>query len=181
MFPTSLTLIRLPSVKYFSNPLDVLLNLIKNKSFLGSWHIGKSPDRRALETMKKHDLAYSNKARQIKSQDFKKFDYIFGMDNENMDELADLNPKDGTAKLLLLGDFDPKGEKIIRDPYYDSGSDGFEKAYVQSVRCCEAFLKKVLAGEVWAHNVKSEISDKNSNWIKIVVPFKFQSFALKFF
>ena len=70
------------------------------------------------------------------------------MDNENMEELKDLKPKDGTAKLLLLGDYDPEGDKIIRDPYYDSDSKGFEKAYVQSVRCCEAFLKKVLAGEV---------------------------------
>jgi low molecular weight phosphotyrosine protein phosphatase len=65
-----------------------------------------------------------------------------------MSDLEDLKPKDGTAKLLLLGDFDPNGERIIRDPYYDSDSKGFEKAYVQSVRCCEAFLKKAVAGEV---------------------------------
>lgn len=115
---------------------------------LGPWHVGKSPDHRALDTMKNHDLAYSNKARKITPQDFKKFDYIFGMDDENMSDLKDLNPKDGTAKLLLLGDFDPEGDRIIRDPYYDRDSKGFEKAYVQSVRCCEAFLKKALAGEV---------------------------------
>lgn len=98
--------------------------------------------------MKAHNLEYNNKARMINQADFKKFAYIFGMDNENMWDLKELNPKDGTAKILLLGDFDPEGEKIIRDPYYDKGSEGFEKAYVQSVRCCEAFLKKVLAGEV---------------------------------
>lgn len=70
------------------------------------------------------------------------------MDDENMSDLESIKPKDATAKLLLLGDFDPQGERIIRDPYYDSESDGFEKAYVQSVRCCEAFLKKVLANEI---------------------------------
>lgn len=110
--------------------------------------MGKSPDRRALETMKKHNLEYSNKARQLKKDDFKKFDYIFGMDHENMSDLEDMKPSDGKAKLLLIGDFDPQGEKIIRDPYYDNNSEGFEKAFVQSVRCCENFLKKVLAGEV---------------------------------
>lgn len=119
-----------------------------NIIILGDWHTGKKPDHRAQATMKKHNLEYNNKARQISKSDFKKFDYIFGMDHENMHDLKDVNPSDGTAKLLLLGDFDPQGEKIIRDPYYDSGSEGFEKAYVQSVRCCEAFLKKVLAGEV---------------------------------
>lgn len=70
------------------------------------------------------------------------------LDNDNMEDLKDIKPKNGTAKLLLLGDFDPNGERIIRDPYYDSGSEGFEKAYEQSVRCCEAFLKKALNGEV---------------------------------
>lgn len=76
--------------------------------------------------------------------------YFFNIisDYDNMQELEDLKTKDGTAKLLLLGEFDPQGEKIIRDPYYDSDAKGFEKAYEQSVRCCEAFLKKVLDGEI---------------------------------
>lgn len=65
-----------------------------------------------------------------------------------MQELEDLKPSGGKAKLLLLGDYDPQGEKIIRDPYYDRDAKGFEKAYEQSVRCCEAFLKKVLDGEI---------------------------------
>lgn len=25
---------------------------------IGSWHVGREPDKRALETMKKHNLAY---------------------------------------------------------------------------------------------------------------------------
>lgn len=76
-------------------------------------------------------------------------EHLLFLDYENMQDLEDRKPKDGgKAKLLLLGDFDPEGEKIIRDPYYDRGSEGFEKAYVQSVRCCEAFLKKVLADEI---------------------------------
>lgn len=68
--------------------------------------------------MKKHNLAYNNQARQIKKEDFKKFDYIFGMDDENIDDLKGLCPKDGTAQILLFGDFDPEGYRIIRDPYY---------------------------------------------------------------
>lgn len=27
-------------------------------------------------------------------------------------------PKNHKAKILLLGDFDPEGERIIKDPYY---------------------------------------------------------------
>lgn len=37
-----------------------------------------------------------------------------------MYELNRMAPKDGKAKLLLLGNFDPEGVKEIRDPYYVS-------------------------------------------------------------
>lgn len=115
---------------------------------IGSWHVGRQPENRALATMKKHNLAYKNKARQIKSADFKKYDYIFGMDEENIDDLNGLMPSDGTAKILLLGDFDPEGDRIIRDPYYDRGSEGFEKCYEQSVRSCKGFLEKVAQNQI---------------------------------
>ncbi|CRK88832.1 CLUMA_CG002540, isoform B [Clunio marinus] len=115
---------------------------------IGPWHVGKKPNQRALDTMRIHNLQYHNKARQIKNDDFNKFDYIFGMDDENIDDLNGMKPKDSKAKVLLLGDFDPEGERIIRDPYYDRDAKGFEKAYIQSVRCCESFLKKLLAGEI---------------------------------
>lgn len=138
---------------------------------IGAWHVGRDPDHRALATMKKHNLAYNNKARQIKPADFKKYDYIFGMDDENIEDLKERCPKDGTAKILLLGEFDPAGDRIIRDPYYvswlgfvsfgngnfsiisylfeqDRGTDGFEKAYEQAVRSCKGFLAQVKENKI---------------------------------
>lgn len=41
---------------------------------IGAWHVGKSPDSRAVATMKTHDLPYSNKARQVK---FLTFFFVF--------------------------------------------------------------------------------------------------------
>lgn len=32
---------------------------------LGSWHVGRRPEHRAQDTMKKHKLPYSNTARQV--------------------------------------------------------------------------------------------------------------------
>ncbi|XP_053680638.1 low molecular weight phosphotyrosine protein phosphatase 1-like [Anopheles nili] len=118
---------------------------------IGSWHVGRSPDHRALATMKNHDLPYSNKARQIKKDDFEHYDYIFGMDEENIDDLKQRAPKAsvGKAKILLLGDFDPEQPgAIIRDPYYDKGSEGFEQCYVKCVRCCSSFLAKAQKNEI---------------------------------
>lgn len=103
---------------------------------IGAWHVGKSPDNRALATMEKHNIAYNNKARQIKSADFKKYDYIFGMDDENISDLNDQRPKDATAKILLLGDFDPQGDRIIRDPYYVRHSE-FQYANLEFSFICD--------------------------------------------
>ncbi|XP_077290631.1 low molecular weight phosphotyrosine protein phosphatase 1-like [Arctopsyche grandis] len=109
---------------------------------LGSWHVGNHPDYRALDVMKSHHVQYSNRARQIKENDFHHYDFIFGMDEENMRELKRRSPKNSKAQLLMLGDFDPEGDRIIRDPYYDDDSHGFEKCYQQSTRCCKVFLEK---------------------------------------
>lgn len=42
------------------------------------------------------------------------------MDEDNISSLKAKAPKNSTAQILLLGDFDPEGERIIRDPYYVS-------------------------------------------------------------
>lgn len=55
---------------------------------------------------------------QIKQEDYNHYDYIFGMDDQNILDLKSKAPKEYSAKILLLGDFDPEGERIIRDPYY---------------------------------------------------------------
>ncbi|XP_069961831.1 low molecular weight phosphotyrosine protein phosphatase 1 isoform X2 [Bactrocera oleae] len=116
---------------------------------LGSWHVGNPPDHRALKIMQNHNINYKNKARQIKKDDFLQFDYIFGMDEENMSELRNLSPANSKAKLLLLGDFGlDKSDRIIVDPYYQRGDAGFEKAYQQCVVACAAFLKDAAAGKV---------------------------------
>lgn len=40
------------------------------------------------------------------------------MDEDNMEELERIKPDNCRATVELLGEHDPQGEKIIRDPYY---------------------------------------------------------------
>lgn len=40
------------------------------------------------------------------------------MDEANISDLKGDKPKGSKSKILLLGDFDPEGDRIIRDPYY---------------------------------------------------------------
>ncbi|KAI1300255.1 Low molecular weight phosphotyrosine protein phosphatase [Halotydeus destructor] len=107
------------------------------------YHIGKLPEPRGRKVMEAKGLPMTHRARQLCDEDFKKFDYIFGMDHENVTDISDEKPKDSKAVIEMLGDYDPKKEGIIIDPYYDSDSKRFELCYERCVRCVNAFLDKV--------------------------------------
>ncbi|XP_022906018.1 low molecular weight phosphotyrosine protein phosphatase-like [Onthophagus taurus] len=107
---------------------------------LGGWHEGNPPDHRARKVLSNHKIPYNGVARQIFSEDYNDFDFILGMDENNISSLKGDAPQNCKAKILLLGDFDPNGERIIRDPYYDDGIEGFEKCFEQCVRSCNGFL-----------------------------------------
>ncbi|XP_049824474.1 low molecular weight phosphotyrosine protein phosphatase-like isoform X2 [Aethina tumida] len=112
---------------------------------LADWNIGCLPEPRARQVMHKYNIKYDNTARQIEDEDFFEYDYIFGMDENNISNLKGQKPQGSKAEILLLGDFDPTGDRIIRDPYYDNDSKGFEKCYEQCLRACNAFLDKYAA------------------------------------
>ncbi|CAH2102118.1 unnamed protein product [Euphydryas editha] len=110
---------------------------------IADWNVGYSPTDRAMSTIRKYGLRYKNLGRQITTEDFNKFDFIFGMDEKNISDLRSMAPENCKAKIYLLGEFDPEGERIIRDPYFDKDDRGFDKAYEQAVRCAKGFLEQL--------------------------------------
>ncbi|XP_034661178.1 low molecular weight phosphotyrosine protein phosphatase 1 [Drosophila subobscura] len=121
-------------------------NVVVDSAAIGSWHVGNRADPRAISTLAQHDLKCTHIVRQIQKKDFTEFDFIFGMDEDNMSELRRLAPKGSKAELLMLGDFGLETKnRIIEDPYYQRGAAGFETAYQQCVVACDAFMKERLA------------------------------------
>jgi len=115
---------------------------VKSAALIG-YHTGKKPDKRAQKTLEANGITdYSHKACEIIDADFNKFDWIFGMDYENIEHLNNQKPENCRATVELLGSYDPSGEKIIRDPYYDSNDVGFRKVYDQCLASVKAFLDK---------------------------------------
>lgn len=107
------------------------------------YHTGKTPDRRAITVLRNRGITdYAHRARVITEDDFYNFDWIFGMDDQNIADLNQRKPTNATAKIELLGKYDPNGETIIRDPYYDNGTDSFETVYDQCVRCIQCFINQ---------------------------------------
>ena len=64
---------------------------------IGSWHTGNLPDRRMRQCGARRGYLFNHRARQIRDYDFEHFDYIIGMDHENMATLQRMK----TASLHL--------------------------------------------------------------------------------
>ena len=106
----------------------------------GAYHCGEPPDRRAQATARSQGIAIDQqRARQVRSEDFDRFDFILAMDRDNLRALRDLAPGDDGAILRLLRDYDPEGGSDVPDPYY-GGAEGFDNVFRMVERCCRAFL-----------------------------------------
>lgn len=90
---------------------------------------------------------YQHRARVTTADDIRRFDYIFGMDDSNIEDLREIEQKvpksERRAEILMLGKQDPRGKSEVPDPYYESGSKQFDEVLQQCVKCCEAFLNKL--------------------------------------
>ena len=132
----------------------ILRHLLQEREDRNEWEIdsagtlgfreGLLSDERGLQVLKKHEIASNHRARQVNEDDFRRFDVILAFDESNVRDLNEsFKPNDGTtrAEVKLFGTYDPKGELIIRDPYYGDISD-YEVMFDHVYRCCVEFLKQ---------------------------------------
>ena len=134
----------------------IFLDLISNKGIgsqfivdsagTGSWHVGKKADSRMRFAAKQRNINISSNARQIKEDDFSKFNYIVVMDNSNFQNVINLkNRVSGSdfAKIIKIQDFASIfTEKEVPDPYFggDAGFDHVLDILEDSVSCFLAYI-----------------------------------------
>ena len=112
---------------------------------IGSWHEGQLPDRRMRSHGADRGYDISSRARQIRREDFERFDYIFGMDHENMADLRRLARTDEErGKILCAADFMTRhpGYDTVPDPYY-GGANGFELALDLIEDACDGIIARL--------------------------------------
>jgi protein-tyrosine phosphatase len=112
----------------------------------GGWHVGESPDHRAVRTAATRGITLTGHSRQIQPEDFRRFDYIVAMDQSNLSHLEQYREGvGGEAALYLLREFDPEGGpgEEVPDPYY-GGPNGFEAVYEMVDRSCRGLLEHIL-------------------------------------
>ncbi len=93
-----------------------------------AYHVGEPPDPRAQAAALARGIDLSGqRARQATADDFRRFDYVLAMDEDNRRLLARLCPSGEEHRLGLLMDFAPDaGPRDVPDPYY-GGDGGFER------------------------------------------------------
>lgn len=93
------------------------------------WHVGASPDPRAVKTALMRDIDIAGQhARQVSEDDFHRFDMMLAMDGANYAQLKAIQPQGSPTRVHMLLEFAgevPVGE--VPDPYYGN-EEGFDHA-----------------------------------------------------
>jgi protein-tyrosine phosphatase len=132
----------------------------------GSWHAGSAPDARAAAAAAGRGIALDGAARQVRPEDFRRFDLLIAMDGTNREELLRLAPDaEARARVRLLREFDPASAPLLHseedpgaadahseeldvpDPYYGAPG-GFQEVFDLVHAACEGLLEQLLAGEL---------------------------------
>ena len=105
---------------------DMGLNIEIDSAGTGGYHKGTAPDKRAQAVGMLRGYSFKGlKCRKVVGQDFEKFDYVLGMDNQNIENLLEVCPEKFQHKISLLLSFAVSEEQEVPDPYY-GGKRGFE-------------------------------------------------------
>ena len=116
----------------------------------GDWHIGKPPDERAQRAAQRRGIDISAlRARQIRADDFRAFDCIVAMDNNNYADLQTLadeyrsehrderRDEQCRNKVRLLTNDE------IPDPYYGD-ENGFDRVFDLITRAVDELIDELL-------------------------------------
>jgi len=119
---------------------DLKLPISWDSAGTNSYHIGELPDHRSRKVAQQNGINLTHHARQLEKDDFAQFDYIIGMDKNNMHDILAMQKKQiqGTAQIFLMRSFE-NTHLDVKDPYYGDFS-GFEECYQVLDNAIDAFI-----------------------------------------
>lgn len=108
------------------------------------FHIGESPDPRAIATAGAHGVDISAAiGRKLSEADFYKFTHIFAFDKANLTAINARAPRQCTAMIALLLDvLDGHRDEAVADPYYGDDTD-FEECWTTINEATDALLTQL--------------------------------------
>jgi protein-tyrosine phosphatase len=105
----------------------------------GDWHVGEPPDPRSVAIAAQHGIDIrGQRARQVRGDDFERFDRIVAMDRANERDLRALCAPERHDRIRRLREFDPIAGHDVPDPWF--GTHGFDLVFAMIERCCDRLL-----------------------------------------
>ncbi len=108
------------------------------------YHVGECPDKRAQRTAAKFGLDISKQvAKQISSKDFERFDLIYALATNVMDEILSLKGSSAYQNKikLFMDELFPGEYRDVPDPWYGDEA-GFDPVYKFIQQGCEKIIKR---------------------------------------
>ena len=112
-------------------------------------HSGERSDPRMRRAAAARGIEMTHRARQVREEDFERFDRIIAMDDNNYEALFRLAPDRAAGqKIYRFREFLRRNPNwsYIPDPYYE-GHEGFELVLDLLEDGCQTMLDKILRGE----------------------------------
>ncbi|HKU45876.1 MAG TPA: low molecular weight protein-tyrosine-phosphatase [Burkholderiales bacterium] len=119
---------------------EISIELRVESAGIGDWHVGQPPDERSQHHARNrgYDLS-TQRARQVRAEDFEEFDMILAMDRGHLRALQKMAPPRHHAKIRLF-----VAGADVPDPYY-GGASGFEHVLDLVEERCRALLEELEA------------------------------------
>jgi protein-tyrosine phosphatase len=118
------------------------LNLEVDSAGTANYHVGESPDHRAIRCMKEYGIDISGlRGRQFNKHDFESFDHILVMDQSNLRNVLALAENDSQrSKVKLMLSYSSTSKALdVPDPWY-GGMEDFHNVYAMLTDAAEGFL-----------------------------------------
>jgi len=109
------------------------------------YHAGSPPDHRAQQSALRRGYDLSRqRARQLRTEDFERFDLLVAMDTEHLERMVELCPGPFANRIRLLMDFSPRRRRgmSVPDPYYGAPA-GFERVLDLIEEGCEGLVREL--------------------------------------
>lgn len=109
-----------------------------------AYHVGEPPDPRSIAEAARHGIDISHyRGRQLVAEDFRRFDWIIGMDRSNMRNIEQVRPTNAKAEISMLLDLVPGREGAeVADPWY-GGEDNFRDTWEDVSAGAQALIKRL--------------------------------------
>lgn len=114
----------------------------------GGWHAGEAPDPRSVSTARARGVDISGqRARQLRGEDFDRFDWIVAMDGDNLQTALSRRPASARARVVPFMDYVADApEDGVPDPYY-GGPGGFDRVYDLLAAGAGPLLDAIVGGD----------------------------------